>query len=63
MDELQVENEGLRHMLQLHTHQEPLEEVIQRLEKQQAEAVYKEETRKRVEWENEVERIRVEVAS
>ena len=42
---------------------EPLEATLARLEREEMEAGYREEMRKRHEWEQEVERIRVEVAT
>jgi hypothetical protein len=63
LDELLTENQTLRRVLSLGKETEPIEQIIVRLERQAQEAAYKDDTRKRIEWETEVERIRVEVAS
>lgn len=64
MQELQTENDSLRRLLTIGQDQsEQVSVTLERIERQQYEMCYKEDMRKRQEWEGEVERIRVEVAS
>jgi len=58
-----MENENLRNLLTFNIKQEgSVHSILKRLETDQAEQQYKAEMQRRKLWENEVERIRVEIA-